>query len=237
MRLKKIIVCLLVIHIIMITILKYFTFIERNLKEEPNVRLYFTSIPLNYDVYFSGDIDYNSGYYFLLAEDEMELIGEDIYSVIKNWYPFILFVNILFLFIMVLSIYKKRYILINGVFSKKILLCLFVILILMTTILKYFTFIRVYTDGPTVELYYTSIPSNYDIYVFENTEYDWRFYFRLATDENELIGDDIYSVIKNWYPFILFVNILFLFIMVLSIYKKRYILITGAIAEFFRRKR
>ena len=120
---------------------------------------------------------------------------------------------------------------------KKIIVCLLVIHIIMITILKYFTFIRVYTDGPTVELYYTSIPSNYDIYVFENTEYDWRFYFRLATDENELIGDDIYSVIKNWYPFILCVNIIFLFIIAQSIYKKEFLLITGAIAEFFRRKR
>jgi len=118
MRLKKIIVCLLVIHIIMITILKYFTFIEIHLNEEPNVRLYFTSIPLNYDVYFSEDIDYNSGYYFLLAEDEMELIGEDIYGVIKKRYPFILCVNIIILFIIAQSIYKKEFILITGAIAE-----------------------------------------------------------------------------------------------------------------------
>ena len=84
----------------------------------------------------------------------------------------------------------------------------FILFITIITVLHFFTYIKLYNDDPTVELYFTSQPLIKTIYSYEDIDCD--FQYLLAQDENVFRFQFFYvNVIKNIY-FLLIINCIFI---------------------------
>jgi hypothetical protein len=86
---------------------------------------------------------------------------------------------------------------------------MFILFLVLLTLFNFFTYIKIYKDDPTIELYFTLHPLNNVIYVYKDIASFSEYQYLLVQDENEFIFEHIYVFIKKTYPLIIFVSIIF----------------------------